>query len=271
MRRQCLSLVACLLLTGGLSGCCLFCPWHCGAGGCYAQPYSGGSYGACVLPGGCPECATGIYAAQLDPVHRARAVRLQRIRRHRGYAYGRMPRHRHPHYGQHGGYGYGGYGDMLLDDAYGYGGDMPYGDMAMGYGDEMLFDGAAGMAGMSPEFMGMDSGWMASSPCNCQDGMNFSGELMEGGWIEGMPTPNSLQPNPANVTPQTVPMGEPQAMPREEVVPDPVPVTHEQYYFPAPQLTPSSISGSESDDGTTIEASNAGSPIQPVLWVPSGL
>ena len=297
MRRRLLTVAGCLLLVSGLSGCCVFCPWHCGVGGhCGGSPYgggspySGGAYGACVVPRGCPECATGIYAAQADPVHRARSMRLERMRRQRGYTYGRGPRGRRQQR-MHSGHGYaGGYGDSYMDMDVGYGydegmpyDDMAYDDMAYGYGGGIHMDDGMGLMTDDSAIM-MGSGWMpSSSPCNCQDGSNFAGEfvdgglmdgsLMEGDWVEAtpnsMPTP-AASPHPGNAAPQSTPMTEPQAMPREEVVPNPMPVTQEQYYFPAPQLVPSSLH-SDGPSTPTVEASSAGSPIQPVLWVPSGL
>ncbi|MFV0446577.1 MAG: hypothetical protein ACK5Q5_23655 [Planctomycetaceae bacterium] len=244
-------IAGCVVLATGLTGCCVLCPSRCSAVG------YGGSYGACVAPGGCPECATGIYGAQVDPVQRARAMRLQRLRRNQSYAYGgRSPRMRQQRQGMAGGYGGG-----MYADPYGFNDALAFNDFGYGLDDGMMFDDGFGMETM-------DSGWMpASTPCNCQN-VGLPSSFADEGWTEGEWVEEATGPTPTP-TPMMSPgneptSGEPQAMPSEQLVPDPVPVTQDQYYFPLP--APGGASAVGADRPVT-----PGPTIQPVLWVPQGL
>lgn len=304
-----LRLSACLLMATA-SGCYWFCPWpawECGAGaGAYhpgfASPvYNSPSYGQCVAPPGCPECATGIYSVSADPVTRARANRLERMRRREMTA--RTPRYRSPRvhqqrpprmprqprgrrmdpmYGIYGDYGYGGYG-------YGY--DFGYDDYALdGFAYDPYFedyslmgyeDGYGGYADDEFALMShsaMPQGrWMPSSGCStCGDTVS-SGMVMtaDGGWTatsSDCPTcgPSTIMSSPA--TPQPAPA--PAAAPALQPVPQPsaaaptaVPMsaTMDDFYMPRPMPAPMP------SPGPSIESASAGSPLQPVLWVPQGL
>lgn len=241
------------LSAGGLSGCCLFncCHnWGCGPG-------LHGGYGACVVPSGCPDCGTGMYGAHCDPVQRARAVRLERMHRHR-YAQARVRRARP--YGAAGGYGY---GDAWMDDPY-------WDEMAFdggfydmdGYamGDGLMDDGSMAYGG------DLGGGWMASGGSNCQCGNDMSAQFSSDGWVEGPWVEANPQPTPS-VSPQPSPVGEPKAMPMDQTVPDPMPVTQDQYYMPGPMPAPAETSVPASG----VQNVTGGSPLQPVLWVPGGL
>ena len=155
-----------------------------------------------------------------------------------------------------------------------------------GFGDEMLFDDGMMLDdvmmlgdgwGMSS---GFSSGWMPSSDCNCETMGGLSGPFVEGGWVEGGWTDggimgngemlegelieDSFSPSPNSPAPSS---GEPKPMPGENAVPDPMSASQDYFYapraLPAPRVSPAG--------GTEVESSSGGSPIQPVLWVPSGL
>lgn len=261
MLRKLVLLVGCGLVAVGLSGCCLF---HCGCGYggyCGAGYYDGyglggcvveGSYGACVTPAGCPGCGTGMYGAYVDPVQRARAVRLQRIHRCRRYAAGRGPRPQRPYCGRG---GYGCQDDYLacgFDDCGFAGGYCDHGACGDGMpcGADLSYGGELG------------GDWMPASGAPCQCGSDMPTSFSEGGWVEGPWVEATPQPGATES-----PASEPKAMPMNQAVPDPMPVTHEQYYSPRSYPTPVQGDGPE----TQIHSSSGGSPIQPVLWVPGGL
>jgi hypothetical protein len=204
-----------------------------------------------------------MYAAHVDPVQRARAQRLERMRHQRGYAHAPRMQQQHLHHQHRQRHPRGmGYDALGMDGMYGYDDGLMYDDAMYGYDDGMMLGDGWEMSAMGGE-------WMPSStPCNCQDG-GLPAEFAEGGWVEGgimeaSPTPNTPAAAPANLAPTTPPMGgEPTAMPPEQIVPDPIPVTQDQYFSPLP--APGSVSQS------VEETSTGGSAIQPVLWVPNGL
>ncbi|MCA9053579.1 MAG: hypothetical protein KDA75_07065 [Planctomycetaceae bacterium] len=291
------------LVAFGLSGCCL-CPWHCGSYGCGGYDVGGygacggpgvcggpgmygpsarvNSYGACVVPSGCPECATGIYATHADAVQRARLIRQQRMQRRHAYVQPRVP---HPHHARvrqpHPRHNCPGYGcdDYGLAAGYGMGDEWLYDDGLYGMtglGDDMLFDDGMMLGDGWGTSSGFSSGWMPSSDCNCETMGGMSGPFVDGGWvesgwteggvidgqmIEGEMIEDSFSPSPSPSS------GEPKSMPGETAVPDPMSASQDYFYaprtLPAPNVSPAG--------GTEVERSSGGSPIQPVLWVPSGL
>ncbi len=241
-----------LLLGFGLaslSGCCLYCPLFCHSCGTYYARTGYGAYGhpysACVDPACGPPYAVGPYGGYVDPVHRARAMRIERLRQRRmarflaGHGYGPLSPY-----------------DVLCDD--GLCCDDLCGCGQIGCGGT---DGCGDLVG--------DSGW-TSSPCQCQSGQLPINTVAGGDWAaQGWTvspwvevTPGSQPtPAPSSGAPSTIP-------PVQKSVPAPQPLdmTREQYYLPQPAPTATTPTSS-----THIESSPGGSPVQQVLWVPSGL
>ena len=178
------------------------------------------------------------------------------------------------------------------------------------YGDELYADGLYGTDFHAPSYGpgspcecgpgmdGMGMGWTSAMPCECgamdgftgpfvegdwnqggwveggwTDGGWVEGDWVEGEWIEGEPmgeewAEDSFSPSPSDSSIPPGGGGEPREMPAEDgAVPDPMPVSGDQYFTPPQMLSRRSFES----DGTSVESSTGGSPIQPVLWVPSGL
>lgn len=228
-----------------LSGCCLYCPLFChSCGNYYARMgygVHGHPYSACVDPACGPAVAGGPYGAYVDPVHRARAMRIERLRQRRlaralaGQGYGPLSPY-----------------DVLCDDGLCCNDWCGCGQIG-GCGD-----GCGGLG---------DEGW--SSSCNCQSG-SLPLNTVAGGdwsaqgwtvspWVDVTPGP---QPTPL---PSTGGSSTIAPAPKSVPAPQPLDMTREQYYLPqaAPPATPTSQ--------THIESSPGASPVQQVLWVPSGL
>jgi hypothetical protein len=242
------SLFTGLALMASSGCCCLDAVCGCGVGcghgwgpysGCVADGCGADCYGD---PYGCgdPYCGAG-----MGPVHRVKAQRQRRMKaRQMAGSYGMYGadfeyemqmerRHRSRRNRRH--QQYGGY-----QNPYGYD-DMMYGDM---YADGYI--------------EGMDAGWMPCSSCNaCGEsggGWVDNGEWQEGTFTEGEWTEESSNPTP-------VPDAAEPAAPAAGGEPNPMPVTHEPYYMP--QAMPASTELSTTSEG--------GSPVQPVLFAPSGL
>ena len=277
MIRSCLLSLVYAVSLASLSGCCVWCPLFCHSCGSYydrigrgpgAHVGGCGAYGSCVTPAGCPGCSTGIYAAQIDPVQRARSQRLERARRQRYASAGARRAGCRP-----GGIGYG--ADLL--DPYGLDGWLD--DEGLMYGDD----------GFQSAYFGIDSHPMqfasaGGAPCNCgpQHPQSFHGGMTVGDWesqgwtasewVEVDPRSprfhgGSPEPVPVPFSTPYAPVPAPATQPMDPATPNPMPaadVTRDQYYLPGVLPAGHPTTGQRS-------VSPGGSPVQPVLWVPPGL
>lgn len=233
-----------------LSGCCLYCPLFCSGCGPYCGRAGVGTlargYPGCVGIDDCySDCDPLLVDYSLDPMTRARAQRLRQRRARALAAHGRFP----------------------------HDGMSPY------HWDAFAGDCCGCDSCGLPSTCGHDGGWALAPSCNCHGGVQTAHGFSEGdwaaqGWSVGPWVESSPAPQPTYSPPQAHPHPLPPA-PANVPVPSPQPMdmTREQYYLPTAPPTTSAFTPATSSRtaATHVESSTGASPVQQVLWVPSGL
>ncbi len=271
-----------VLLAGlaslSVSGCCHYGP--------YAAPY-GGYYGDCVMapdqcPPVCDPCA-GVCDPCVGPMHPVEHAYAVRQARHDHHCGPRFPllhalcplhwieaMHRPFHCSRRPGI----YGPRYLDP-------MPYNVCdPCGCGVPCGCDTCG--SGISGEVV-MGDGWttMGSDCPTCQQGTQVYGETYQGEYFPG-PAPTYQQPQQGGTEsmkpvpspmPMPSPMQNPMSPPTQPMDPGSSSgvdaVKAEDFYMPRPLPMPVLQGSATQQHGASTTAPR--SPVQPVLWVPSGL